>query len=339
MSALAFELPARLEAREPPEAQGRARDEVRMLVARRDGRLHHARFRDLPDFLDPGDLLVINTSRTLPAALPVVGEEGLELHLSTPLPNGGEDRWVIELRCGRRPYREGRAGAVLELAGGARAELLAPYLSSERLWAARLSLPEPLLNHLSRHGRPIGYGYVRGERPIADYQTVYGQEPGSAEMPSAGRPFTPEVITELVARGIAIAPVVLHAGVSSLERAERPFPERFRVPAHTARLVSATREWGGRVVAVGTTVVRALETVAAPDGGVEPGEGWTGLVVTPERGVRAVDALLTGWHEPDSSHLGLLEALADPELLVRSYRAAIDCGYLWHEFGDMQLIL
>ncbi|MGH8572223.1 MAG: S-adenosylmethionine:tRNA ribosyltransferase-isomerase, partial [Gammaproteobacteria bacterium] len=228
---------------------------------------------------------------------------------------------------------------VLGLPGEARAELLAPYLSSARLWAARLSLPEPLVNYLPRHGHPIRYDYLSAERPIADYQTIYGQEPGSAEMPSAGRPFTAELMADLVARGIAVAPVVLHTGVSSLERGERPYPERYGVPAPTARLVTATRGWGGRVVAVGTTAVRALETAARPDGSVEPGEGWTGLVVTPERGVRAVDGLLTGWHEPDSSHLSMLEALADPRVLERSYRAAVQCGYLWHEFGDSHLIL
>ena len=158
-------------------------------------------------------------------------------------------------------------------------------------------------------------------------------------MPSAGRPFTSQLITALVARGIAIAPVLLHAGVSSLERGERPYPERFMVPEQTARLATATRRWGGRVVAVGTTVVRALETMARPDGSVEPGEGWTDLEVTAERGVRTIDGLLTGWHEPDSSHLGMLEALAEPALLERSYRAAAEGGYLWHEFGDMHLIL
>ncbi len=340
-AAAACELPTRLEAHEPPEAHGRARDEVRMLVAHRDGRLDHARFRDLPDFLEPGDLLVINTSRTMPAALPVEGGDGqeLELHLSTPLPNGGQDRWVVELRSAQRPFRGARAGEVLALPGGASAELLAPYLSSARLWAARLSLPEPLLNYLTRHGHPIRYGYLSADRPITDYQTVYGQEPGSAEMPSAGRPFTPELVAALIARGIAVAPVVLHTGVSSLERGERPYPERYRVPEPTARLVAATRAWGGRVIAVGTTVVRALETVARPDGSVDSGEGWTGLVVTRERGLRAVDGLLTGWHEPESSHLSMLEALVEPYVLARSYEAAVEDGYLWHEFGDTHLIL
>lgn len=158
-------------------------------------------------------------------------------------------------------------------------------------------------------------------------------------MPSAGRPFTTGLVTELVARGVLIAPVTLHAGVSSLERGEAPYPEPYRVPATTARLVNAVHGWGGRVVAVGTTVVRALETVAGPDGAVHAGEGSTSLVVTPERGLRATDGLITGWHESDSSHLELLEAAAGPDLLERCYRAARAQGYLGHEFGDLNLIL
>jgi S-adenosylmethionine:tRNA ribosyltransferase-isomerase len=310
----AFELPARLEAHEPPEARGLARDDVRMLVARGDGRLVHARARDLPDFLRAGDLVVINTSATLPAALPARRTDGteLELRLSTPLPGAGEDRWVVELRAGAEPFSGGRAGDVLDLQGGGRATLEAPYLTGARLWAARLELP---------------------------YETAYATEPGSAEMPSAGRPVTPAVLTALATRGVTVAPIVLHTGVSSPERGERPYPERFRVPAETARLVEATRRWGGRVIAVGTTVVRALETVARSDGSVEAGEGWTALVVTPARGVRIVDGLLTGWHEPEASHLDMLEAIAGRTLVERSYAAALQAGYLWHEFGDVHLIL
>ncbi|MGH3102559.1 MAG: S-adenosylmethionine:tRNA ribosyltransferase-isomerase [Gaiellaceae bacterium] len=339
---LALDLPGRLEAHEPPEFRGLARDGVRMLVASRgDGQLSHARFRDLPAFLAPGDLLVINTSGTLPAALPAERRDGtpLELHLSTPVPSGGPEKWVVELRRGDAPFREGHEGETLRLPAGASAELLAPYLSGARLWIAELRLPEPLLAYLSNHGHPIRYSYVPERRPLADYQTVFVTEPGSAEMPSAGRPFTRELLTALIARGVAIAPLVLHTGVSSLEEDEPPYPERFSVPAATARLVTATRRWGGRVIAVGTTVVRALETVSGPDGSLEPGAGWTRLVVTPERGVRAVDGILTGWHEPRASHLLMLEAVAGRELVRRSYRAALECGYLWHEFGDVHLVL
>jgi S-adenosylmethionine:tRNA ribosyltransferase-isomerase len=292
----------------------------------------------LPQFLREGDLVVVNTSATLPAS--VTGRrangETVEVHLSTPVP--GERHWVVELRRGSAPLRVYQPETV-ELPGEARVRLRAPYLAGPRLWIARLELPEPLLDYLAAHGRPIRYRYVPDEHPLAEYQTIFAAEPGSAEMPSAGRPFTHELVTELAARGVLLAPVTLHTGVSSPESHEPPYPERFHVPAATARLVNAVRGWGGRVVAVGTTVVRALETAAREDGTLERAEGWTQLVITPERGLRAVDGLLTGWHEPGASHLQLLDAVAGRELVADSYRTALEQGYLWHEFGDVHLIL
>jgi S-adenosylmethionine:tRNA ribosyltransferase-isomerase len=174
---------------------------------------------------------------------------------------------------------------------------------------------------------------------VTAYQNVYATEPGSAEMPSAGRPFTPEVIMRLVAKGVGVTPLVLHTGVASLEADETPYPERLVVPAATAARVNATHESGGRVIAVGTTVVRALESAAGDDGVARPVDGWTDLVITPERGVRTVDGMLTGWHEPEASHLLMLEAIAGRELLEASYEASLAEGYLWHEFGDVELIL
>ena len=342
-SALQFEVPQRLEAHEPPEARGLARDGVRLLVARKcDGRISHGRFRDLPRYLRPGDVLVVNTSATLPASLPALRSDGapLELRLSTPAPHRLAERWwIVELRADEQPFLAGRIGEELALPHGGNAEIMAPYMSGRRLWLARLDLPEPLLDYLGRDGRPIRYGYVPREWPLAMYQNVYAREPGSAEMASAGRPFTSELVTRLVADGVHFAPVSLHTGVSSPERGEAPYPERFRVPETTARLVNAARGWDGRVIAVGTTAVRALETVAGPDGVVNAGEGWTNLVVEPERGVYAVDGLITGWHEPQATHLEMLRALAGEELLDDSYREALGHGYLWHEFGDSHLIV
>jgi S-adenosylmethionine:tRNA ribosyltransferase-isomerase len=313
--------------------------DVAMLVASRaDGTLTHACFCELGEFLRPGDLLVVNTSATLPAALPgVLDGEEVDLHLSTP----ATDRdWVVELRTADRlPLRPPRMGSIVGLPGGASAELLAPYLASSRLAVARLSLPEPVEDYLGRHGHPIRYRHSVDGRPIAEYQTIFARDPGSAEMPSAARPFTGELVAELAARGVMFAPVTLHCGVSSLEAGEHPYPERYRVPAQTAWLVNSVRWRGGRVIAVGTTVVRALETVAAPDGVVAAGSGVTNLTVTPERGLRSVDGLITGWHEPESSHLSLLEAAAGPDLLRRSYDAAYAGGYRFHEFGDSHLIL
>ena len=342
MSALAFELPPGLEAHEPAEARGLRRDGVRLLVTDRSQQaVAHARFGDLPELLAPGDLLVLNTSATLAAALPATRGDGLELelHLSTPAPGLDSDAlWIVELRRGDTPFDRVEVGDRFELPSGAAAQILEPY-AGVRLWVARLDLPQALAVYLAEHGQPIRYGYVSRRWPMSAYQNVYALEPGSAEMASAGRPFTAELITRLVAGGVLFAPVTLHAGVSSQERHERPFAERYRVPEETARLVNAVRGWGGRVIAVGTTVVRALETVAGPDGTVVAGAGWTELVVTPERGLWAIDGLLSGFHESESSHLDLLRAAAGEELLRRSYAAAIAHGYCWHEFGDSHLML
>jgi S-adenosylmethionine:tRNA ribosyltransferase-isomerase len=343
MTALDVALLESLEAHEPPEARGTPRDDVRLMVAtRHDSRIVHARFRDFPLFVAPGDLVVVNNSATLPAALTAQRADGdeLELRLSTPAPDrAGDEWWIVELRRGAEPFARLAAGEVLALPAGATAEIVAPYAGARRLWLARLELAEPLASYLSRYGRPIRYAYVPAEWPLASYQNSYALAPGSAEMPSAGRPLTAKLVTRLVAHGVLVAPVTLHTGVSSPELGEPPYPERFRVSPETARLVNAVRAWRGRIVAVGTTVVRALETVARPDGYVEPREGWTDLVVTPERGLQVVDGLLSGWHEPQASHLELLRAAAGPELLERSYQAAAAEGYLWHEFGDVHLVL
>jgi S-adenosylmethionine:tRNA ribosyltransferase-isomerase len=335
---LSFALPPELEAGEPPEARGLTRDGVRMLVARKaTGELVHSTFALLPHFLDAGDLVVINTSGTLPAALDALTPEGVRatVHLSTQL---DARRWVVEVR------RDGeRWGAdpprFLALGEGASVTLVEPYLGSERLFVAELDLPLPTRTWLTAHGRPIHYGYVEHPWPVTAYQNVYATEPGSAEMPSAGRPFTPEVIMRLVAKGVGVTPLVLHTGVASLEADETPYPERLVVPAATAARVNATHESGGRVIAVGTTVVRALESAAGDDGVARPVDGWTDLVITPERGVRTVDGMLTGWHEPEASHLLMLEAIAGRQLLEASYEASLAEGYLWHEFGDVELIL
>ncbi|MGI9185016.1 MAG: S-adenosylmethionine:tRNA ribosyltransferase-isomerase [Solirubrobacteraceae bacterium] len=342
MSALAFELPEALEATSPPETRGVARDEVALLVAdRRDGSIAHERFDHLPEILRAGDLVVINVSATLPAAVPGRRFDGapVRVHFATAAPEVDE-RWrVVELRSpdGSRPER-GRAGETITF-GVAELELVAPYASGTRLLLARLSGGLNIEELLARCGEPIRYGYAARPWPLTAYQNVYAITPGSAEMPSAGRPFTAALLAGLVARGIAVAPITLHTGVSSPERHEPPFPEQYQVPAATARQVNATRAAGGRVIAVGTTVVRALETVARDDGTVTAGSGWTGVVIEPGRAVGSVDGLITGWHEPQASHLNMLAAIAGPDLLERSYWAALQRGYLWHEFGDSHLIL
>lgn len=362
---LDFVLPPGLRASEPPEARGLARDGVRMLVAYRgEGRLVPSVFSRLDEFLAPEDLLVINTSATLPAAIdgtdPGTGSR-VVVHLSTRLSRrpDGRELWAVEPRRPvgptTKPWAEDLVGGApppgvdgpgvprslrLGRRGDAELRLLAPYRDSRRLWTALLDAGGPVLDWLYANGRPVRYGYVDRPWPLGAYQSVYALEPGSAEMPSAGRPFTTELIARLVAKGVGTAPVVLHTGVASLEADELPYPEPVTVPPVTARRVNATKDAGGRVVAVGTTVVRALESAFDPQAGeLRPLRGWTELVITPDRGVRVVDGLLTGWHEPEASHLSMLEAIAGRELLQSCYATALDQGYLWHEFGDVALFL
>ncbi len=346
LTALDFALPPELEAAVPPEERGLRRDQIRIMVSyRRSSKIIHSRFDQLSHYLKAGDTLVINTSKTLKAALKVLRLDGtvLELHLSTRLTSR---QWVIELRTigedGTLPFYEAVSKERLCLPGGGIAILDAPYPGNsnrKRLWVASLKLPEPLHQYLEHYGFPIRYKYVRTGWPIEYYQNVYAAEPGSAEMPSAGRPFTPELITELIAQGVRFAPLVLHTGVASLERDEKPYEEYYRVPPATASLINLTRSEKGRVIAVGTTVIRAVQTVTGLNGMVKAGEGWTGLVVTPETQLASIDGLLTGLHEPRSSHLSILFALAGREHIRLAYEQALQNNYLWHEFGDSHLIL
>jgi S-adenosylmethionine:tRNA ribosyltransferase-isomerase len=329
------------EAHEPPEARGLRRDGVRLLVSAGDDDPVEARFTDLPRLLHPGDLLVVNTSATIPAAFDAQLPDGdpVVVHLSGALPG---DVWLVEVRRPRdgatAPLHVDHPLDVGLLAGGT-VRLLAPFADSARLWLARVEVAGPVLEYAYAHGRPIRYGHVAHDWPLDAYETIFAREPGSAEMPSASRPFTDAVVTDLVTRGVLLAPLVLHTGVSSLEGGERPYPERYRVPGTTAATVNAAHEGDGRVVAVGTTVVRALATVTDEHGTVHPGDGWTETVVTPEMPVASVDGLVTGWHEPESTHLMMLEAFAPAPTLRRAYDAALASGYLWHEFGDSHLIL
>jgi S-adenosylmethionine:tRNA ribosyltransferase-isomerase len=347
-SPLTFDLPEPLEAHEPPEARGLARDEVRLMASYAgDDAVTHTRFTALPTLLRRGDVLVVNESATVNAAQPAIRPNGerIRLHLSQRLEDGN---WVVELRRldgqGTRPLRTAMAGEVLSLPTQAQVSLLAPYSGSSaagetRLWLASLSVQGDIDQYLDRFGSPIRYGYVNRQWPLSFYQTIFARERGSAEMPSAARPFSPRVLEGLARRGVRVATIVLHTGVSSLEDHEPPYPEYFRVDTSTADAINEAHQRGGRVVAVGTTVVRALESVAASDGSVSPGSGWTELIVTPERGIYAVDALLTGFHEPHASHLAMLEALAGRAHLESAYAAALAGKYLWHEFGDTHLLL
>jgi S-adenosylmethionine:tRNA ribosyltransferase-isomerase len=329
----------------PAESRGVARDGVRLMLAAEHG-ISHVRFRDLPDHLEPGDLVVINNSATVPGQIDAVrhGRGEVVLHAATPLDDGS---WVIEIRSAPdadRPVLDAQSREHLGV-GDLELTLLSPYPregssptgTGNRLW--RAAVDGDLLDLLLRRGRPIAYGYLDRRYPLTAYQSVFATRPGSAEMPSAGRPFTDAIITRLVAGGVGVAPVTLHTGVSSQETGEAPAPERFEVPEATARLANATRATGGRVIAVGTTVTRALESAVTPAGRVVAASGWTERVISPEEPARVVDGLVTGWHDPHASHLLLVESVAGPELTQLAYDAAVAEGYLWHEFGDSALLL
>ncbi|GGP71776.1 S-adenosylmethionine:tRNA ribosyltransferase-isomerase [Streptomyces calvus] len=343
---LTVRVPEELSARVPVEQRGPGldRDSVRLLVSRGTAVSHHA-FVELPRLLRAGDLLVVNTSPTLAAAVDGwLGGTRVVVHFST---RGDDGRWAVELRDpdgrGTMRARVGvRAGDEVRLVGGAGLVVEEPLSTrGERLWWARVT--RDVLGVLREHGRPVRYAYTERDQPLSAYQTVFAlpspDGAGSAEMPSAGRPFTGRTVAELVSRGVQFAPVTLHAGLASGEAHEPPYPERFVVPEASARLVGAVRAGGGRVIAVGTTAVRAVESAAGADGVVRAAAGWTGLVVTPERGVRVVDGLLTGLHEPEASHLLMLEAVAGRAAVDRGYEEALRGRYLWHEFGDVHLVL
>jgi S-adenosylmethionine:tRNA ribosyltransferase-isomerase len=272
----------------------------------------------------------------------------LEVHLSTHLP---ANQWIVEVR---RPaenatnaFYQAKSGEVLQLEGGGIVQLLTPYNAQERkahnqhtrLWIATFDLPTSLENYLQEYGFPIRYNYVNSAWDNSYYQTVYATEMGSAEMPSAGRAFTPELLVKLMAKGVQIVPIILHTGVASLEDHEPPYEEYYRVSAESARILNDARKREKRIVAVGTTVIRALETVTDTDGITHAGEGWTRLIITPEKQIRAVNAMLTGLHEPQATHLAMLEALAGRDHLAVTYQEALAHEYLWHEFGDLHLIM
>ena len=323
-----------------PEARGLARDEVRLLVSGADGH-HHVIFHELADFLPSGTLLVVNTSATLPASLPASGRYGpFTLNLSTRY---ADRLWLAEprqdaARPGPLPLA---AGETIEVAGMA-ARLVTPYPNIPRLWFVTFDGSVELA--MADEGEPIRYGYVEPPfPPLSAYQTIFGERPGSAEMPSAARPFSQRVLDELKWRDIAIAPIELQTGVSSLEIGDTAagnvlYPEPFLVPAETAAAVNAARRDRRPVIAVGTTVVRALES--AFDGErLRAASGFTRLFVRPERGVDTVDGLITGFHDPHATHVAMLYAIAGETRISAAYSEALREGYLWHEFGDSHLIL
>jgi len=338
-----FVLPPELEAHQPPEYRGLRRDQVRLLVVPRfQGTAIHSRFDALGDFLHPGDLLVVNTSRTLPALLQARDEYGIPVEVRLAH-RRAEDCWEGLLLDGKTHI--GRIGMQLNFGEGLSARVEARRSDLPFLWRIRFDrCCIPLLDLIYRLGEPVRYTYVKDALPLDLYQTVYASEPGSVEMPSAGRPFTWELLLKLRRKGIELASLTLHTGLSStrddtIDATHPIYDEEYVVPEATSQAINMTHQRGGRVIAVGTTVVRALETAAQPNGTVVSSRGWTKLHITAKYQLRAVDALLTGMHEPRTSHLDLLSVFVVPRRLQAAYLEAIQYGYLWHEFGDMNLII
>lgn len=348
-SDLEFFLPKKLLCAQPSEERGLERDEVRLMVSYQNShQIKHSVFKNISDFLVAGDTLVVNTSATLKAALPIElagGKEG-RLHLST---RQNAQEWLVEVRqvigTKTQRYQGLKNGDKFALPNGGEVQIIAPYYRENtlpehlHLWRASFHLNTTIEAFLDQHGRPIKYDSIQKIYPASYYQTVFGEEAGSAEMPSAGRAFTPKVLSDLKEKGVNIVPVLLHTGVSSLEEGEQPYPEYFSVSETAAQQINLAKNNGSRIIAVGTTAIRALESATNEQGIVQAQSAWTNLYITPARPMRMVDGLLTGFHEPRASHLSMLEALSSLEHLDFSYQAAIKEGYYWHEFGDLHLIL
>ncbi len=343
-----FSLPEELNAKTAPELRGVNRDRVKLLVAHReDGQTFHSTFNHLPDFLRKGDLLVFNSSRTLPASLKTLKNKKhhiAEVRLAEHLP---DDNWLILI------LNEKISGSVTTIKPGLKIEfdtgLTAIIVKRDsynpRLWRVKFSeTGVDLINKFYQIGEPIRYGYVSAPLPLEYYLTIFAKDPGSSEMPSAGRAFTWKMLFELKKSGIETAFLTLHTGLSSymddnLTRTPRVGEEEYFIPAGTVTKIETTKINGGRIIAVGTTVVRALESAASCSGKIIPGHAYTTLRITEGHILKVANGLITGFHEPEASHLDLISAFLSPELIRKIYSEAIERKYLWHEFGDLSLIL
>ncbi|MEZ4956182.1 MAG: S-adenosylmethionine:tRNA ribosyltransferase-isomerase [Saprospiraceae bacterium] len=344
-----FQLPRQLACALPTEERKIGRDGVRLLVSEREtDDIQHARFRDIGQCLRQGDVLVVNTSATMPAALDIELPDGGagRMHLST---QKDDHTWIVEIRAvlENKTHRYGgvEVGQKFDLPDGGYVKIKRPFYKNRlpenhlHLWEASFRLPHGMNAFLEKHGKPIRYDQLQANYPLAYYQTIFSNEMGSSEMPSAGRAFTPALVAELIVKGVQFAPIVLHTGVSSLESNERPYPEFYKMPPTTASLLNLAKKENRRIIAVGTTAVRAVESATDTEGIIRAGNGWTDLYITPDRGMHTVTGLLTGFHEPKASHLLMLGALAEATHLQKCYDEALVERYEWHEFGDLHLLL
>ncbi|MYL32450.1 S-adenosylmethionine:tRNA ribosyltransferase-isomerase [Pontibacillus yanchengensis] len=335
--ATSFHIPEFLHAEVPPEHKGMSRDEVRLMVLQEDeDSAYHKRFEEIDQFLEDGDVIVLNNSRTIPPVLKgCLGKQNVEIRLSRKI---STNQWEALLLGTFRQinvpiqFPEGLEATISGL--GSEPPLVTLSFSKGG---------SSLLDYIYRYGEPVRYEYIHHPWPLETYQTVYGAIPGSVEMPSAGRAFTWDLLSKLKAKGVQTTYIQLHAGLSYYEQNRWPnpknHPEAFNVPEETARLITQAKQNSNRVIAVGTTVVRALESAVNEHGEVKAISGITRLYIDQNHRVITVDGLLTGFHEPEASHLHMLTAFLPEKKLMKAYGEALHKGYLWHEFGDMNLIL
>lgn len=344
-SIIQFDLPQQLACPKPTEERNIERDEVRLLVTTNSGQIEHSTFNHLPSFLQKDDVLVVNTSATVPSALPVSlpgGRKG-RLHLSTKLNN---KKWLLEIReiAGIKTIRwhEGEEGMTFQLPSGGNVMLEQRFYKNSQwldLWIAEFNINQSMQSYLSANALPIQYDKLDRQYPLSYYQTFFSFHPGSSEMPSAGRGFTAELVTRLLKSGVTLAPIILHTGVSSLEENETPYPEYMEIDPVTVSIINAAKSKDRRIIAVGTTAIRAIETTANDEGTVTSFRGNTELFIDENYTMKVVDGLLTGFHEPRASHLNMLQSVGGFEHINRAYKEAIKAGYYWHQFGDLHLIL
>jgi S-adenosylmethionine:tRNA ribosyltransferase-isomerase len=330
------------------------RESARLLVIDASRRaFRDARITDLPEILQPGDLLVLNDAATIPASLRAWTEEGssIEIRLLRQARDSawlavllGEGDWRTPTEL-RDPPASVSAGDCLQIAGDFVAQIVETSDVSDRLVTLQFNRSEAdMWAGIYAYGRPIQYSYLKHDLPLWSVQTAYASRPWAVEMPSAGYPLTWSILLELKRRGVELASLTHAAGLSSAGHQELddrfPMPEFFEIPERTADAVEKARRHNRRVIAVGTTVVRALEGCAsAIDGRVAAGRGETDLVIDRSFRPAVVSGLLTGVHDTTQSHFRLLHAFSDETTLRRAWRYASDTDYLGHEFGDSCLVL
>ncbi|MCP8969614.1 S-adenosylmethionine:tRNA ribosyltransferase-isomerase [Ectobacillus ponti] len=326
-----FWLPDELNAAAPAERRGIRRDHVKLLVLdRKSGEVSHDIFYNLEQYLSPGDVIVLNNSRTLPAILKA--QDGTELRLARRIDSRTWDVLLVSDRV--------KQGDTFFFSNTLSATVTGDECDSPITRVMFSKEGTALLEELYALGEPVRYEYIQEPWGLEYYQTVFASKPGSVEMPSAGRAFSWQLLKRLQQKGVKIAYMQLHTGLSYFlddkwEHSPEDNLEEYDIPVETMQEVQRAKEHGHKVIAVGTTVVRALETAAKTNAL----SGWTNLYITGDYQLQVADAIITGMHEPKASHLDMLCAFVAPNHLFNAYGLAIQERYLWHEFGDMNLIV